>query len=626
MNGNGTTARRGTVRTTMAQAIVRYLVAQRIEIDGELRPLFAGAFAIFGHGNVTCLGPALEEVKDVFPTWRGQNEQGMALAAVAFTKAMRRRQIMVATSSIGPGATNMVTAAAVAHANRLPLLILAGDTFASRIPDPVLQQVEGFGDPSVTVNDAFKPVVRYWDRVVRPEQVVHTLPHALATMLDPATCGPAFLGLPQDVQGDAYDFPARFFEPAVHEIPRPRPDTGQLARAAAALAGATKPLIIAGGGVHYSLAEEALREFAERHNIPVVETVAGKASLLASHPLNAGPIGSTGCTSANALAAEADVVLAVGTRLQDFTTGSWTVFGNEAVRFIGLNTATFDAVKHLALPLVADAREGLAELTERVAGWRGPDAWSERTSVEAAQYHAYVDKIASPSAPSREERPTYAQVVGAIDRLALPSDYALAAAGGFPGELNSGWRAKGVGSIDMEYGYSCMGYEISGAWGAKMAMPDRDVIVFVGDGSYLMMNSDLYSSVLSGHKLIVVVCDNGGFAVINRLQVNQGGVPFNNLIADARVQEVVEVDFAAHAAAMGCGAETVTSIPELEAAFGRARQSERTYVIAIRTSAYDWTEGGSFWEVGLPEVSGRSEILAARAAMEAGKAAQRVGW
>jgi 3D-(3,5/4)-trihydroxycyclohexane-1,2-dione acylhydrolase (decyclizing) len=615
-----------TVRLTTAQAIVRYLMAQQTEIDGELRPLFAGAFAIFGHGNVTCLGPALEAVKDTFPTWRGQNEQGMALAAVAFAKAMRRRQIMVATSSIGPGATNMVTAAAVAHANRLPVLLLSGDTFASRIPDPVLQQVESFHDPSATVNDAFKPVTRFWDRIVKPEQVVHSLPHAVATMLDPATCGPAFLGLPQDVQAEAYDYPVRFFEPELRAFPRPRPDTGQLAQAAAALSQSRTPLIVAGGGVHYSLAEDALRTFAERHNIPVVETVAGKATLVSAHPLNAGPIGSTGCTSANAMAAEADVVLAVGTRLQDFTTGSWTVFANEAVKIIGLNTATFDAVKHLALPLVADAREGLTELDAQVGEWRGSEEWTDKAHVEIAQYHAYIDKIASPTAPAQEERPTYAQVIGAIDRLAQPTDYAFAAAGGFPGELNSGWRAKGQDSIDMEYGYSCMGYEISGAWGAKMAMPDREVIVFVGDGSYLMMNSDLFSSVLSGHKLIVIVCDNGGFAVINRLQVNQGGVPFNNLIADSKVERVVAVDFAAHAAAMGCASETATTVAELEAAFARARAADRTYVIAMKTSAYDWTGGGSFWEVGVPEVSDREEIRAAKAAMDAGKAGQRVGW
>jgi 3D-(3,5/4)-trihydroxycyclohexane-1,2-dione acylhydrolase (decyclizing) len=445
-------------------------------------------------------------------------------------------------------------------------------------------------------------------------------------MLDPATCGPAFLALPQDVQGDAYDYPERFFEPTIHEIARLRPDEGQLRRAAEALATATKPLVIAGGGVHYSLAEDELRTFAERHNIPVVETVAGKACLVAAHPLNAGPVGVTGCTSANAVAGEADVVLAVGTRLQDFTTGSWTVFRNEAVRFVGLNTAGFDAIKHLALPLVADAREGLGELSARLGEWCGPDSWAERAASETAEYHRYIDKIASPTAPSRDERPTYAQVIGAIDRVAEPTDYALSAAGGFPGELNNGWRAKAVSTFDSEYGYSCMGYEISGGWGAKMALPDREVIVFVGDGSYLMMNNDLYSSVLSGHKLIVIVCDNGGFAVINRLQVNQGGEPFNNLFVDAKVEQVVDVDFAAHAAAMGCLAETVSSIPELEEAFTRARAADRTTVIAIKTSAYEWTEGGSFWEVGLPEVSEREGIRNARAALEEGKADQRVGW
>jgi 3D-(3,5/4)-trihydroxycyclohexane-1,2-dione acylhydrolase (decyclizing) len=428
------------------------------------------------------------------------------------------------------------------------------------------------------------------------------------------------------VQAEAYDYPERFFEPTVHEIPRPRPDESQLRRAAEALGAATRPLIIAGGGVHYSFAEDELRAFAERHNIPVVETVAGKASLVAAHPLNAGPVGVTGCTSANALAADADVVLAVGTRLQDFTTGSWTVFRNAAVRFVGLNTAGFDAVKHLALPLVADAREGLVELSARLDGWRGPDGWTERAASETSEYHRYIDKIASPTAPSRDERPTYAQVIGAIDRLAEPTDYALSAAGGFPGELNNGWRAKGENTFDSEYGYSCMGYEISGGWGAKMALPDREVIVFVGDGSYLMMNSDLYSSVLSGHKLIVIVCDNGGFAVINRLQVNQGGEPFNNLFVDAKVQEVIDVDFAAHAASMGCDAERVTTIAELEEAFHRARVTDRTTVIVIKTSAYEWTEGGSFWEVGVPEVSDRESIREARAALEAGKADQRVGW
>jgi 3D-(3,5/4)-trihydroxycyclohexane-1,2-dione acylhydrolase (decyclizing) len=613
-----------TIRTTMAGAIVRWLVAQRTIIDEVEAPLFPGVFAIFGHGNVTCLGHELEMFRDELPTWRGQNEQGMALAAIGYAKAMRRRQIMVATSSIGPGALNMVTAAGVAHSNRLPVLLLAGDTFASRLPDPVLQQVENFGDPSVTVNDAFRPVSRYWDRLVKPEQVMAALPQALRTMLDPATCGPAFLALPQDVQAEAYDYPARFFEPTVHEIPRPRADAGQLQRAATLLRSAARPVIIAGGGVHYSFAEAELTAFAERHNIPVVETVAGKASLVASHPLNAGPVGVTGCTSANAVAGAADVVVAVGTRLGDFVTGSWSVFAPDA-RLIGINAASFDAVKHSGVPVVGDARESLAELTGRLGDYRASERWTERAANETAAYHAYIDKIAAPTVSGPGEHPTYAQVVGVVDRLATPTDYALSAAGGFPGELVGGWRPKGLNTIDLEYGFSCMGYEISGAWGAKMAMPDREVVVFVGDGSYLMMNSDLYSSVLTGHKLIVIVCDNGGYAVINRLQVNQGGASYNNLLADARHKELLYVDFAAHGAAMGCNAETVATIEELEAAFTRARAADRTSVIAVRTDAYTWTEGGSWWEVGVPEVSARPEVNAARASLDEAKAHQRPG-
>jgi 3D-(3,5/4)-trihydroxycyclohexane-1,2-dione acylhydrolase (decyclizing) len=614
-----------TIRLTTAEAIVKYLVAQRTMIDGEEVPLFPGVYAIFGHGNVTCLGHALEQAQEDLPTWRGQNEQGMALAATAFAKAKRRRQIMVATSSVGPGATNMVTAAGVAHSNRLPLLLIAGDTFASRLPDPVLQQVEHFHEPSATVNDSFRAVSRYWDRLMKPEQVVSSLPHAVQTMLDPATCGPAFIGLPQDVGAEAYDFPVRFFEPTVHEIARPRADTRQLDAAAAQIAQAEKPLIICGGGVHYSGAEAELRAFAEAHNVPVVETVAGKASLLAAHPLNSGPIGVTGCTSANALAGEADVVIAVGTRLEDFTTGSWTVFKNDSVRIIGVNVARFDATKHLGLAVVGDAKETLVELGNRLSGYRGPDDWTDRAAAETAQYHAYIDKIAAPDSDAGEP-PTYAQVVGVVDRLAGAEDYALAAAGGFPGEVNNGWRAKALDSFDCEYGFSCMGYEISGGWGAAMAMPDKDVTVFVGDGSYMMMNSDLYSSVLSGHKMIVIVCDNGGFAVINRLQVNQGGAPFNNLLADSRIVEEVRVDFAAHARAVGCNAETVTSIAELEAAWLRAKAADRTSVIALQTHQNSWTEGGAWWEVGVPEVSASQSVRDARAELDDGKRDQRVGW
>jgi 3D-(3,5/4)-trihydroxycyclohexane-1,2-dione acylhydrolase (decyclizing) len=607
------------MRLTTAQAIVRYLIAQRTIIDGEEAPLFPGVFAIFGHGNVTGLGFALDEVRDELPTIRGQNEQGMALAAVGYAKATRRRQIMVATSSIGPGATNMVTAAGVAMANRLPLLLLSGDTFQSRIPDPVLQQVEHFGVPSTTVNDAFRAVTRYWDRITHPAQIVQSLPLAVETMLDPADCGPAFLGLPQDVQAQAYDFPEALFERRVHELRRPRPAESELRAAVEALRAAERPLVIAGGGVHYSLAEDALRAFVEAHSIPVVETVAGKSCLTAGHPSYVGPIGVTGCDQANRLAADADVVLCVGTRLQDFTTGSWTVFG-EGTTLIGLNAARFDAAKHRALPVVADARVGLEELGQALGDWQAGDAWIEQARGEAESFKRFVAGTTAAGG-----MPTYAQVIGAMNQLASPGDYAVTAAGGFPGELNINWLAKGIATFDCEYGFSCMGYEISGAWGARLARPAGDVIAFVGDGSYLMMNSDLYSSVITGQKLIVVVCDNGGFAVIDRLQTNMGGRSFNNMF-DNTGEQRVKVDWVAHAEALGCRGEAVDSIAGLEEAFKRARGSDRTTVIAIETAPREWTPGGAFWEVGVAEVSDRPEIANAHEQLLEDKKRQRVGW
>ena len=613
-----------TVRLTTSQAIVKYLIAQKsVQRDGSVAPLFGGVYGIFGHGNVTSLGHALERAKEELPTYRGQAEEGMALAGVAYAKATRRRQIMVATSSVGPGATNMVTAAGVAHSNRLPLLLIAGDTFTSRIPDPVLQQVEHFGDPTQTVNDSFRAVTRYWDRIVRPEQLTSSLPHAIQTMLDPADCGPAFIGLPQDIGAEAWDFPVRFFDEVVHDIARPRPDERQLEEAIGLLHSAEKPLIVAGGGVHYSLAESELAAFATAHNIPVVETVAGKACLEWNHPMYGGPIGVTGGTSANALAAESDVVLAVGTRLLDFTTGSWTVFKNENVKIIGLNAARFDATKRQSIPLTGDVKVTLAELTQELAYYRAPDSWSATMATEVGKHNAYIDKIAAKESTSESGLPTYAQVVGAVDRLADENTFALAAAGGFPGEVNNGWRAKHLNSFDCEYGFSCM--ETSGGWGAAMAMPDKDVVVFVGDGSYMMLNSDIYSSVIHGHKMIVIVCDNGGFAVINRLQTGMGGEPFNNLIKDnPTVVNPVPVDFAKHAEAMGAISETVGTIDELEAAYARAKDADRTYVIALVTDAYSWTEGGSFWEVGVPEVSDLDSVLEAKAAMVEGKKGQRL--
>ncbi len=611
-----------TIRLTTAQAIVRWLVNQRTVIDGTEVPLFAGVSAIFGHGNVTCLGEALEQVQDQLPTWHGHNEQGMALTGVAFAKAKRRRQIMIATSSIGPGCTNMVTAAAVAHANRLPLLLLSGDTFQHRIVDPVLQQIEQFNDPTITAADAFKPVTRYWDRITKPEQIVRSLPQALAVMLDPADCGPAFFALPQDVQADAYDYPASFFEPRVHYIRRPGPDARDIEAAAALLRGANKPIIIAGGGVHYSGAVGALTAFAERHAMPVVETLAGKATLVHDHPNYAGPVGVIGSAAANAVAEDADVVLAIGTRLQDFTTGSWALFKNPALRFVSINTARWDANKQHAMPVIGDALVAIEQLDAALGGYAAPVDWLGFAQTQIAEWHGYLDSIGQRASSAV---PSYGQVIQVINEVCDDDDYIVSAAGGLPGELVSGWRSKSVGSFDTEFGFSTMGYEISGGLGAKMARPDTDVVVFVGDGSYLMMNSDIYSTVFTGHKVIFIICDNGGFASINNLQVNQGGVSFNNLLATARHAEMTRVDFAKHAESLGAIAEHVEHLDDVAAAFARAKAADRSYAIVVNVSHDQWTGGGCWWEVGVPEVSERAEVLVARGVYEAESKHQRVG-
>ncbi|MQB46485.1 3D-(3,5/4)-trihydroxycyclohexane-1,2-dione acylhydrolase (decyclizing) [Rhizobium sp. ICMP 5592] len=613
---------RKTVRLTMAQALVRYLCNQFTEIDSERVPLFAGVFGIFGHGNVTCLSEALEAVQDQLPTWRGQNEQSMALAAIAFAKAKRRRQLMVAATSIGPGAANMVTAAGTAHANRLPVLLIAGDTFASRIPDPVLQQVEHFNDPTVTVNDAFKPVTRYWDRIVLPEQIISSLPQAIAAMLDPADCGPAFIGLAQDTQEVAFDYPLAFFEPTVWSIPRPRADKGKLVEAVALLKSARKPLIISGGGVRYSLAEDKVAEFAVSRGIPIVETIAGKGALTHDHPAHAGPIGIVGSTSANALAGEADVILAIGTRLQDFTTGSWTVFREDA-KFISINTARFDAVKHRALAVVGDALETVIELDDALGDWRAdPDLLAKAQSL-FADWNKLLDQH---QAVTNGPIPTYAQVVGIVNETSKPNDTLIAAAGGTPGEVTKGWRVKNPNTFDCEFGFSCMGYEIAAGWGHAMAKAgDGTPIVMIGDGTYMMMNSDIYSTVLSGHKMIVVVCDNGGYAVINRLQQFKGVPGFNNLIRDCRVKEPFAVDFVKHAESMGALARRCESLADLKTAMEWAQTTDRTTVVTLVTDAYAWVPGDADWDVGVPEVSERESVQKARAAQEEIRKKQRVG-
>lgn len=620
---------RSTIRLTMAQALVRWLTVQVTDIEGTRVPLFAGVFGIFGHGNVTCLSEALEAVQDQLPTWRGQNEQSMALAAVGFAKAKRRRQIMVATSSIGPGALNMVTAAGTAHANRLPVLLIAGDTFTNRLPDPVLQQVEHFNDPTLTANDAFKAVTRYWDRITHPAQIITSLPQAVAAMLDPADCGPAFIGLPQDTQEIAFDYPVEFFEERVWRIPRPRADRQAVVDAAALLKTAKKPLIIAGGGVRYSGAEEAVAKFAAERGIPVVETIAGKGGLTHYHRVHAGPIGIVGSTSANALAAEADVILAIGTRLQDFTTGSWTAFARDA-RFISINAARFDAIKHRALAVQGDALETVGDLDAALGDWRADPAHLLHAKALFAEWDALLD---THQAPTNTPVPTYAQVVHVVNRLADDGDTLISAAGGIPGEVAKGWRVKSPNTFDLEFGFSCMGYEIAAGWGCAMAQDGPGAtggtpIVMLGDGTYMMMNSDIYSAVLSGHKMIVIVCDNGGYAVISRLQQFKGVPGFNNLLKDCRIQNAdnpLHVDFTAHAAAMGAATRKCDSLADFEAAMEWAKGNDRTTVLSIVTDAYAWVPGDADWDVGVPEVSTRDSVNQARAHQDAIRAKQRIG-
>jgi len=602
----------------MAQALVRYLCAQETEIDGRVEPLFAGVFAIFGHGNVAGLGPALYAARARLPTYRPHNEQAMAHAAIAFAKASRRRRMMACTTSVGPGATNMVTAAAVAHVNRLPVLLLPGDVFANRRPDPVLQQVESFADPTVSANDCFRPVSRYWDRITRPEQLVVSLPQAMRVLTDPADCGPATLCLCQDVQAEAYDYPAALFEPRLHRRRRPGPDPAELAAAAAMLAGAERPLVIAGGGTHYAEATEILADVATRFGLPVAETQAGKGALAWDHPCNMGAIGVTGSAAANELAGEADLVLAVGTRLQDFTTGSRSLFRNPDATLLQLNVCAFDAGKHAAAPLVADAARGLEDLAAALGDWRAPAAWTARAETLAAEWNREVDRA---TAPSNRPLPTDAQVLGAVNRLAGKDAVVVCAAGGLPGELHKLWRAPGPGGYHVEYGYSCMGYEIAGGLGVKLAEPEREVFVLVGDGSYLMMNSEIATSLALGRKLTVVVLDNRGFGCIDRLQSACGEPSFNNLF-DAGAPAI---DFAGHAAALGAASEKVAGIAELEAALARARASAKTYVVAIETDPKAATAaGGHWWDVAVPEVSERAEAAAARAAYVAATARQRV--
>ena len=606
-----------TVRLTTSQALVRYLCQQKILIDDHKVALFAGVWAIFGHGNVAGLGEALWHAQEGLPTFRGHNEQAMAHAAIAFAKANVRQRMMAVTTSIGPGATNLATAAALAHVNRLPVLFLPGDVFASRRPDPVLQQVEDFSDATVSANDCLRPVSRYFDRITRPEQIMPALGRALTVLTDPADCGPVTLALCQDVQAEAFDFPKDFFIERLWRPRRLRPDLLELAQVAKMLKAASRPMIIAGGGVLYANASAVLDEFARKHGIPVCETQGGKSALADDHPHNMGAIGVTGTTAANRVAEEADVVLAVGSRLQDFTTGSWALFKTPGLSIIGLNVQPFDATKRHATALVADARVGLSELSLALGDWHAPTTWMERAKTGRKQWNAQAATVTAPPAATENRLPTDAHVIGAVQKIFGTNATLVHAAGGLPGELHKLWRADTPGSYHAEYGYSTMGYEIAGGLGVKMATPERDVVIMLGDGSYLMMNSEIHTSIMLGLKIIIVVLDNRGYGCINRLQKSTGGDSFNNILSTKNDKDIPKIDFSLHAKSLGAISEKVRSIAELEAALLRARSHERTCVLVIDSDAEASTSiGGHWWDVAVPEVSERAEVRAARKTYE----------
>ncbi len=611
-----------TIRLTTAQALVRFLSNQFINIDGEDVPVFAGVFAIFGHGNVAGIGEALHQERDNITTYRAHNEQSMAHSAIAFAKANNRQRMMVCTTSIGPGATNMVTAAALAHVNRLPLLILPGDVFASRTPDPVLQQVEYFQDGTVSANDCFKPISRYFDRINRPEQLIHSLNVAMSTLLDPVNCGPVTIALPQDVQAEAFDFPVSMFERKVHRIRKAGTDSFELNQVAEIIKTAEKPMIIAGGGVHYALATDELSEFATKHGIPVAETQAGKGALPWQHKYAVGGVGVTGSEAANLLAKEADVVIAIGTRLQDFTTESRTLFNDPNKKLIQINVTTFDVIKHNAIPLLGDAKVALQQLTQALSDYRSVESWVNTIQKEVSAWNA---KYVKATESTDTLLPSDAQVLGAVKRGSDVKDVVVCAAGGLPGELHKLWRPEDSKTYHVEYGFSCMGYEIAAGLGVKMACPERDVFVVVGDGSYMMMNSELSTSVMLGKKIIVIVLDNRGYGCINRLQNGTGNVSFNNLLEDCESIEAgaPKIDFAAHAKSMGADSEFVTSVQSLEEAIVRAKASTKSYVISLDTDPYITTDnGGSWWDVAIPEVSENPNVSTAQVAYKQSKKAQ----
>ncbi|CAA9550624.1 MAG: Epi-inositol hydrolase [uncultured Thermomicrobiales bacterium] len=619
------------VRYTVAQALVKYLSVQFTERDGEQQRLFAGIFGIFGHGNVTGLGQALEEVGEDLTYYRPQNEQAMVHTAAAFAKTKNRLQTFACTTSVGPGATNMVTGAALATVNRLPVLLLPGDVFANRAPNPVLQQLEYPMSQDMSVNDAFRPVSRYWDRIQRPEQLIASLPEAMRVLTDPAETGAVTLALPEDVQAEAYDFPAQMFEPRVWRIRRPVPDGSDLQAAADLIAGATNPLFVCGGGVIYSDAGSELSKFATRHRIPVAETQAGKGALPWNHPWNVGPIGAAGGLAANRLAHNADLVIAIGTRLADFTTSSKTAFQHPNVRVIGINISPFDAYKWNALPLVGDARSTLSAISSLLGSETSIQHSGHREDLVGALKRGWDNAVDSLITPTPDTELTQAQVIGIVNEAAGTDGIVVCAAGGLPGDLLKLWRPIDSKGYHVEYGYSCMGYEIAGGLGVKMAAPDREVFVMVGDGSYLMMHTEIVTSIQEGYKLTIVLIDNGGFRCIRNLQTSSGSPSFGNELRfrDDRSNRLdgpfVPVDFARNAETLGAIAIPVETADQLTTALAAATTTDRTTVICISLhseSGVPSFEG--WWDVPIAEESDQPDVQTARLAYEHGLRSQRV--
>ncbi|MCH7609677.1 MAG: 3D-(3,5/4)-trihydroxycyclohexane-1,2-dione acylhydrolase (decyclizing) [Chloroflexi bacterium] len=615
-----------TIRLTMAQALIRFLTTQLIERDGERQPFFAGCFGIFGHGNLAGIGQALQEQPD-FRFYVARNEQAMVHAAAGFAKMSNRMRTLACTSSVGPGATNMVTAAAGATVNRLPVLLLPGDIFARRNVAPVLQQLESGASQDLSVNDCFKPISRYWDRINRPEQIITALPEVMRVLTSQADTGAVTLSLPQDVQVEAYDYPETLFEDRVWTVARPVPPRELVARAVEMIRRADSPLIVAGGGVIYSEATEALASFVESTGIPVGETQAGKGSLRYDHPLSLGAIGVTGTPGANIIAREADLVIGVGTRYGDFTTASKTAFQNPEVRFININIADFDAHKHSGLALVGDARAALEDLGNALEGYATSADYQSRIAKLGKDWEVEVSRLYN-----LEHGPPISQgeVIGAVNAASEPTDVVLCAAGSLPGDLHKLWRTRDSKGYHLEYGYSCMGYEIAGGLGVKMAAPEREVYVMVGDGSYLMMNSEIVTSIQEGYKLTIVLINNHGYSSIGGLSESVGSAGFGtryryrNPDTGQLDGEKLPVDFAANARSMGAAVFEVGDLPELVAALAQAKKQDHTTVISVETDPEVRVPGyESWWDVPVAEISGMAAVQEAFAAYDKGTDKER---